>query len=118
MKVLNWVIALVGMWEFGDIAAVFVPGFGSIHAFVWSHIIAGIILMIAGVGAALTRDADAVKTMNWTAAAAGAWLMIAPFVLGAPVIAAGLWNDIIVGAIILILSILAALSARRVQGQS
>jgi hypothetical protein len=35
--------------------------------------------------------------MDWIAAAAGVWLIIATFILGTPTIAAGLWNDIIVG---------------------
>jgi hypothetical protein len=52
MKVLNWMIALLGLWEFGDIAALFVPNFGNIQPFVWNHIIVGLILMIVGVLAA------------------------------------------------------------------
>lgn len=52
MKVLNWMIALLGLWEFGDIAALFVPNFGNIQPFVWNRIIVGLILMIVGVLAA------------------------------------------------------------------
>ncbi len=55
MKILNWIIALCGLWEFGDIAAVFVPGFGRLPVFLWNHIIAGLVLMILGAWAARTR---------------------------------------------------------------
>ena len=116
MKVLNWIIALSGLWEFGDIVAPFVPGFGNIHAFVWNHIIVGFILMIAGAWAALTSNVGTAKTMDWIAAVAGVWLIIASFILGNPVIAVGLWNDIIVGVIVLILGVWAALASPRVAG--
>ena len=115
-SVLNWIIALCGIWEFGDIAALFVPGFGHIQAFVWNHIVVGLILMIAGVWAALTRDARTARTLDWIATAAGGWLVIAPFILGLPEIAAGLWNDIIVGGIVFILGAWAALKSPRVAG--
>jgi len=112
MKVIGWIIALCGLWEFGDIALPFVIGFGYVQAFVWSHILAGLILMLAGARAALTRDIRTAKTMVWVAAVAGVWLVIAPFLLGDPVIAAGRWNDIIVGVIVFLLGIWAALACR------
>jgi hypothetical protein len=116
MKVLNWIIALLGLWEFGDIVAPFIPGFGKVQVFVWNHIIVGMILMIVGAWAALTSNVGTAKTMDWIAAAAGAWLIIASFFLGNPTNTAGLWNDIIVGAIVLILGVWAAFAAPRVSG--
>ena len=116
MKVLNWIIALLGLWEFGDIVAPFVPGFGTVQAFVWNHVIVGMILMIVGAWAALTSNVGTAKTLDWIAAVAGVWLIIASFVLGDPVIAAGLWNDIIVGVIVVILGVWAALASPRVAG--
>lgn len=116
MKVLNWIIALLGLWEFADIVAIFIPDFGHIQAFVWNHILVGLILMIVGAWAALTNNVDTAKIMDWIAAAAGLWLIVAPFILGTPAIAAGLWNDIIVGVIVMILGIWAALRLPRVAG--
>jgi hypothetical protein len=116
MKVANWIIALCGLWEFGDIAALFVPDFGHIKAFVWNHILVGLVLMIIGAWAALTSSVRFAKRLDWLAAAAGVWLIIAPFILGLPEIAAGLWNDIIVGLIVIILGVWAALSAPRAAG--
>jgi hypothetical protein len=103
MKVLNWIIALLGLWEFADIAAIFVPDFGKIPNFLWNHIIVGFLLMLAGVGAAWTKNASAAKIMNWMAAGAGVWLMISSFILRYPLIGSGLWNDLIVGAIAFVL---------------
>jgi hypothetical protein len=116
MKVLNWIIALFGLWEFGDIAALFVPGFGSIPIFVWNHIIVGMILMIVGVWAALTSGAGTARKMNWIAAGAGVWLIISSIIFRYPVMGAGLWNDVIVGGIVSILGVWAALASPRVAG--
>jgi hypothetical protein len=111
MKVLNWIIALLGLWEFGDVAALFVPDFGHIPAFMWNHILVGFLLMIVGVCAARTRSTGTAKTLDWIAAALGAWLMIASLILGNNAAAVGLWNDIIVGAAVFILAAWAALTA-------
>jgi len=116
MKVLNWIIALCGLWEFGDIALPFVIGFDQVRAFVWSHIVVGMILMFAGTLAALTGSVRTAKTMDWIAALAGVWLLIAPFLLGAPDMSAGLWNDLIVGVIVLVLGVWAALRLPRAAG--
>ena len=114
MKILNCIIALLGLWEFADIAALFVPDFGKIPDFLWNHIIVGFLLMLVGVGAAWTSNASTARIMNWLAAGAGLWLMISSFVLRYPVIHAGLWNDLIIGAIAVVLGIWAALTSPRV----
>jgi hypothetical protein len=108
MKVLNWIIALLGLWEFADIAAIFVPDFGKIQDFLWNHIIIGFLLILVGAGAARTGNVRTAKTMNWMAAGSGVWLMISTFILRYPVIGSGFWNDLIVGVIVLILSVWAA----------
>ena len=114
MKILNWLIALCGLWEFGDIALPFVIDFGHVQAF--DHIIVGLILALIGARAALTGNVRTARTMHWIAAVAGVWLIIAPFLLGPPEIAAGLWNDIIVGAIVFLFSIWMALVRPRAAG--
>jgi len=116
MKVLNWIIALCGLWELGDIVLPFVIGFGNVRAFVWNHIIVGALLVLAGARAARTSNIRTARRLDWIAAVAGGWLMIAPFLLGTPEIAAGLWNDIIVGGVVLILGAWAALASPRVAG--
>jgi hypothetical protein len=100
-RMLSGIIALCGLWEFGDVAAVFVPGFGRIPASVWNHIVVGLGLMIVGVWAALTHRAGTARTLNGIAAAAGAWLIVSSIVLRWPEAGAGLWNDVVVGAVVL-----------------
>jgi hypothetical protein len=116
MKVLNWIIALCGLWELGDIALPFVIGFGNVMPFVWNHILVGIILVFAGARAGLTRDVRTARRMNWIAAVAGLWLIVAPFLLGVPEIAAGLWNDLVVGAIVVIAGVWSAFVLPRAAG--
>ena len=112
MRILSWIIALCGLWEFGDIAALFVPDFGKIQPFVWNHIIVGLILMIVGAWAARTSNADMAKAMNWIAVFAGVWLIIGSFILQYPLITAGLWNDVIAGVIASVLGVSAGLKSR------
>ena len=100
----------LGVW---DIALPFVIGFDRVQAFVWNHIVVGMILMLAGARAALTGNVRTAKTMDWIAAIAGVWLIVAPFLLGTPEVPAGLWNDIVVGVIVLVLGVWAALRLPR-----
>lgn len=116
MKVLNWIVALLGLWEFADITALFVPDFGNIPGFLWNHIIIGFLLMLAGVWAARTNNTGTAKIMNWIAAGAGIWLIISSIILRYPVINAALWNDLIVGIIAFVLGVWAALRSPRVPG--
>ena len=116
MKVVHWMIAFCGLWEFGDIALPFVIGFDRVSAFVWNHILVGMILMFAGARAGLSSNVNTARTMDWMAATAGAWLILAPFLFAAPEIAAGRWNDILVGVIALILGMWAVLGLSRKAG--
>jgi hypothetical protein len=113
MKVINWIIALCGLWEFGDIVLPFIIGFDQVRASVWNHIIVGMILMFAGARAGLTGNVRTARTMDWVAAVAGVWLILATFLLHDLTITAGLLNDIIVGVIVLILGVWAALALPR-----
>lgn len=110
MRALNWLIALCGIWEAGDIALPFVIGFGHVSIMVWSHIIAGVVLIFAGARGALANDAGTVSTMSWLAAAGGIWLVIAALIWGAN---AGRWNDVFVGILVLVLSLASQALARR-----
>ncbi len=114
LKVLNWIIAALGLWEFADITALFVFDFGKLPAYLWNHIIVGFLLMFVGVWAARTSHARTAKTLNWITAGAGLWLMISSFFLRYPIVNAGLWNDLIVGAIAFILAVWATRTSLRI----
>ncbi len=112
-KILSWMIVLCGLWEFGDVVAPFVPGFGNVQAFMWNHIIVGFIWVVVGAWAALTRNIRTTRTMNWIAVAGGVWLVAASFILDTPDNHIGLWNDVVVGTIVILLGIWAALATWR-----
>ena len=66
--------------------------------------------------AARTGNIRTARTLDWIAAVTGGWLVIAPFLVGTPEIVAGLWNDLIVGSIVFILGVWAALASPRAAG--
>jgi hypothetical protein len=89
------------------------PGLGTVPAFLWSHIIVGLMLMLVGAWAALTSNVRTAKTLDWIAAAGGVWLITASFILRGLVMSVRLWNDILVGLIVLILASTSGLRLRR-----
>jgi len=108
---LNWLIALAGVWE---ILAPFILGYADVSTALWNAIIVGIVLIILAVWAALTNDASTEKNLSWVNAVVGLWLVLAPFILGYAVITAALWNAIIVGIVVIILAVWAAMSIPRI----
>lgn len=61
----------------------------------------------------VSRPAVSTKPASWINAVLGAWLIIAPFALGY-ISPAAFWNDIIVGAAVLILGIWSGMQPRTV----
>jgi len=107
-KVLSWLVALAGLWE---IIAVFVLGYTASSIALWNAIIIGAALVVLGVWAALSNQKTTDKTLDLINAVLGVWLIIAPFVLGySRVITAAIWNDIIVGIVVVVLAVWAALA--------
>lgn len=113
MRTLGWLIALCGLWEAADIVLPFIIGFDRVQPLVWGHIVAGIVLVIAGAWAGLTRDTETAKTMDWIATIAGAWLILAPFGVVTRPTGPALWNDVAVGALVLILASASGLLLQR-----
>lgn len=66
----------------------------------WNDLIVGILVLILGV-TRLSKPTEGTKPAGWTNAAIGIWLIAAPFILNYPT-AREMWNDIIVGALVLI----------------
>ena len=113
---------VAGLWL---IIAPFVLGYDEIRAALWNDVVIGII--VAAFAVARVARPLMNPSLSWINAVLGLWLIVAPFVLGygrvveAEALAAegavgagqiAMWNDIIVGVIILVLGAWSALSAR------
>jgi hypothetical protein len=51
--------------------------------------------------------------LNWVAAVVGLWFIISPFLLGYSSLPKLFWNSVVVGALIIVLSVVSALSSDR-----
>ncbi len=51
------------------------------------------------------------KTLSWIVALAGVWEIISPFVLGFSTVTAGVWDNVVVGIILIVLGVWAALTS-------
>jgi hypothetical protein len=113
---------VAGLWL---IIAPFVLGYHQIQAALWNDALVGIVVAALAV-ARLARPLMN-PSLSWIDAVLGLWLILAPFVLGyggaveaealaieGPVggVQAAMWNDIIVGVIILVLGAWSALGTR------
>ena len=106
-KTLNWLVALAGLWE---VIAVFMLGYTASSAALWNALIVGVVLLVLGVWAALSNQETTDKSLDWINVVIGLWLIIAPFILGYTAIGAAMWNDIIVGIVVVVFEVWAALT--------
>ncbi len=105
VKTLSWWVVVLGAWEF---LASFILGYSAKTSALWDAIIIGIALVVLAAWAALSSEAATAKALSWINAVLGVWLIIAPFILGYTKLTGALWNDIIVGIIVAVLSVWAA----------
>jgi hypothetical protein len=105
VKTLSWLVVLLGVWEF---LASFILGYSAKAGALWDAIILGIALVILAGWAALSNQVTTVKALSWINAVLGVWLILAPFIVRYANLAGALWNDIIVGIIVAVLSVWAA----------
>jgi hypothetical protein len=70
----------------------------------WNAHIVGVIIALASVAALAAFQ----KWEQWVNAALGAWLIVSPFILGFGSLTAALWNQLIVGVVVLVLAAWAA----------
>lgn len=120
----------IGVWL---ILAPFILGYSNVQPALWNDIIVGAwLLVVAGMRAVNTTRMEGA---SWTNAGFGLWLILAPFILGYSSfsttggaittgtdgfggMAAGLntvgatWNDIVVGALVIILAVRSASTTR------
>ena len=103
MRELSWIILFAGLWE---IVISFLPSFRFITSEIVNSTIIGIILVLLGAWGALTHNTRVMKGLDWFAAMIGLWLIVSPFIFVTAVVP---WNDVIVGAIVLVSGIWSAL---------
>ncbi len=106
-KILNWLVVVAGVWE---VVAPFILGYAAISGALWDAIIIGVVLIILGAWAALAGQDSTVKLLSWINAVLGLWLVIAPFIISYSSVVAAMWNDIIVGVVVIVLGVWAALT--------
>lgn len=99
---------LAGIWL---IIAPFLLGYSDDANPLWNDVVVGI--LIVAMAGARVAGAFRAPSLSWINAALGFWLVIAPFVLGYSDEATPLWNDIIVGIIVVLFGIWSAVSSPR-----
>lgn len=104
---------LAGIWL---IIAPFLLGYSDQATPLWNDIIVGILIVaFAGARVAGARVVGAFRapSLSWVNVILGGWLIVAPFLLGYSDDANPLWNDIIVGIIVVLFGIWSAVSSPR-----
>lgn len=92
-------------------AAPFALGCSGIGEAVTNAVIIG--LVVAGIAWNRTARPDSHPGWSWTNAVLGIWLLFAPFVLGCSETTEAVANDLVVGAIVLILGATSAIAGQR-----
>jgi len=98
---LNWLVAIIGLWE---LVSPFALGYSALTVAMWNAVIVGAVLIVLAVGAALYKEASADRTLDWINVVLGVWLAISPFALGYTAMVMAMWNNIIVGLVVLALA--------------
>ncbi len=106
-KAFGWLTAVAGLWEF---IAPFVLGYSAVTAGMVDALILGGILLVLGVWTALSRSEVTIQSLSWIDAVLGAWLILAPFAVAYSSNVSALVNDIIVGAVVLVVEVWGALA--------
>ena len=104
-KSLTWLVAVAGLWE---VLAPFILGYSATTVAMWNAIVIGAVLIILSVWAALTEQVSLDRNLGWISVVAGVWLVLAPFALNYSAVVAAMWNDIIVGVVVIVLAAWAA----------
>jgi SPW repeat len=98
----NWLIALLGLWVIVSPWAVpyFYPAEVATGMVMWNHIVVGLALAVMGVAALAAYQ----MWEEWVDVILGAWLVASPWILGFAGMTALMWNAVIMGAVVVVLS--------------
>jgi hypothetical protein len=106
IKTLNWIVVVLGAWE---VLVPFILGYSRASSgALWDAIIIGIAIVVLAGWAALSSQITTAKTLSWINTVLGVWLIVAPFIIRYSNVGTALWNDIIVGIVVAVLSVWAA----------
>jgi hypothetical protein len=97
---------ILGLWL---IIAPFVLGCTSYRHSEWNSIVVGVI--VAALAAIRIWGGRSASWLSWIIAALGLWMIVSPWIYSNSDVNAILWNDIIVGVIILVLGAWSALAS-------
>jgi hypothetical protein len=103
--------ALLGIWL---VIAPFALAYSHNPGALWNDIIVGVVILILAGVRAYAPDNNV--GLAWTSAVLGVWLVIAPFALGHSAITANVWNDVVVGVVVLLVSVWSAVAGQRQHG--
>ena len=98
---------LAGVWL---IIAPFLFNYSANGGSIVSDVVVGIlVLFLAGVQ--VVGDNYRLSWPSWINTLLGIWLIVAPFALGYPSGSAAIWNDVVLGIVVVLVSIIGAFSA-------
>lgn len=104
-KSLSWLVAMAGLWE---VLSPFILGYSAITVALWNAIIVGVVLIVLAAWAALSEQVRLDRNLEWINAVLGVWLILSPFALNYSTVVTALWNNIIVGVVVIVLAAWAA----------
>lgn len=108
MKWASWTNVLLGVWL---VAAPFALAYQGVTTALYEDIVLGAVIALFAFWRAMGEEKSGMAGVSWTVAAAGLWVLIAPFVLGYGAVTAAVYNDVIVGLAVAILGTWRAMSA-------
>jgi len=99
---------IAGLWL---LLAPFALGYAAVETALWNSVIIG--LAVAVMAIVRVVRPDEYEGVSWVNFVLGIWLLISPFVLGLANIEWLVWNNIIVGIVVLALAATSAMATRR-----
>lgn len=101
---------IAGLWL---LLAPFALGYSTVETALWNSIVLGIAVAVMAMVRVVRPDDH--EGVSWVNFVLGIWLLVSPFVLGLANIEALVWNNIIVGVVILALAATSAMATHRYQ---
>lgn len=102
VRAFGWLTAILGTWE---LLAPFIVRYSMAGGGMVDAVLLGCVLLALGLWTAWTRNAATIRALSRIEALLGLWLIVAPFIVGYNGSLRASVNDMIVGAVVLIVSV-------------